>query len=253
MDNVIKCRQFTICISEIYKPILNRVILGLWYTKIKDYKDYLEGNVYMIKMTCSVCGMKVNEKNCNFNKEAFINLNSEEKMMHCPFCGAAIEYLIEDGEKIKYDRNKLDQNNLKIIDHAVKLEVFNGDFYKKASSMAKDENIKSMFKDLSAIEYMHARIHMGIAGIKEIPILKEMDYSRYDTDEALLDAACQREKHAVEYYKKYKKEINEKNIIKIFDILSRVEKEHIELTKENGLNKLLKGKRKEKFLFSSYF
>ena len=182
------------------------------------------------KMTCIVCGMRINEKNYNFNKEAFINSNSKEKIMYCPFCGAPIEYLIEDGQQIKYDRNKLKQNDLKIIDHAVKLEVFNGDFYKKASHMAKDENVKDMFKALSNIEYMHARIHKKIADIKEIPVLRDMDYSKYNTDKLLIAAACQREKHAVEYYRKYEKEIHEENIVKVFQVLSKVEKEHIELT-----------------------
>lgn len=186
----------------------------------------------MVKMTCIVCGMETNEKNYNFNKEAFINSNSKEKIMHCPFCGAPIEYLIENGREIKYDRNKLNQNDLKIIDHAVKLEVFNGDFYKKASDMAKGENVKNMFKALSSIEYMHARIHKKIAGIKKMPVLKDIDYSKYNTDEALLSAACQREKHAVEFYKKHEREIHEENIVKIFDVLSKVEEEHIELTGE---------------------
>lgn len=186
----------------------------------------------MAKMTCTICGMEINEKNYNFNKEAFIGSNSKEKIRYCPFCGAPIEYLIENGQGIKYDRNKLNQNELKIIDHAVKLEVFNGDFYKKASDTAKDENVKSMFKALSSIEYMHARIHKKIAGIKEIPVLKDMDYSKYNTDEALLAAACQREKHAVEYYKKYEKEIHEENIVKIFDVLCKVEEGHVELTSE---------------------
>jgi rubrerythrin len=184
----------------------------------------------MVKITCIVCGMAINGKNYNFNKEAFINSNSKEKIMYCPFCGAPIEYLIENGQEIKYDRNKLNQNSLKIIDHAVKLEVFNGDFYKKASYMAKDKNVKSMFKALSSIEYMHAKIHKKIAGIKEMPVLKDMDYSKYNTDKDLLAAACQREKHAVAYYKKYEKEIHEENISKIFNALSKVEEEHVELT-----------------------
>jgi rubrerythrin len=186
----------------------------------------------MVKIVCTVCGMQINEKNYNFNKEAFINSNSKEKIMYCPFCGAPIEYLIEDGQEIKYNRNKLDENSSKIIDHAVKLEIFNGDFYKKAWNMAKDENVKSMFKALSNIEYMHARIHKKIAGIKEMPVLKELDYSKYNTDKALLDLACKREKHAVNFYKKYGKEINEENVANIFNILSQVEKKHVELTEK---------------------
>jgi rubrerythrin len=184
----------------------------------------------MEKIVCVICGMEINEKNYNFNKEAFINSNNKEKIMFCPFCGAPMKYLVEHGEEMKYDRRKLNENALKIIDHAVKLEVFNGDFYKKASSMAKDENIRKMFKALSSIEYMHARIHKKIGNFKEMPVLRDMDYSKYDSDESLLSAACKREKHAVEYYEKYGGEIHEENIIKIFKVLSGVEEEHIALT-----------------------
>ncbi len=187
----------------------------------------------MEKIVCVICDMEINEKNYNFNKEAFINSNTKEKIMFCPFCGAPMKYLVEHGEEIKYDRSKLDENALKIIDHAVKLEVFNGDFYKKASLMAKDENVKKMFKALSSIEYMHARIHKKIGNFKEMPVLRDMDYSKYDSDEALLSAACKREKHAVEYYEKYSGEIYEENIIKIFKVLSGVEEEHIELTNKD--------------------
>ncbi len=200
----------------------------LCYTKITNY--CLERDVVMNKLICVICGMDINEKNYNFNKEAFINSNSKDNIIFCPFCGAPMEYLIENGEEIEYDRSKLQQNHLKIIDHAVKLEIFNGDFYKKASASASDETIKKMFEALSRVEYMHSKIHKKICGLKETPILREMDYSKYDSDEILLEMASKREKHAVEYYERYSKDISDENIREIFKVLSGVEQEHIELT-----------------------
>ncbi|WP_123052711.1 ferritin family protein [Clostridium sp. JN-1] len=184
----------------------------------------------MKTLVCVICGMQINDKNYSLNKEAFLSSNTKENIKFCPFCGAPIEYLKEDGEELQYDRNKLDDNALKIIDHAVKLEIFNGDFYKKASKLAKDSKVRDMFNDLSKIEYMHARIHKAIGGFKEEPVLRDMDYSKYDTDEILLEMACKREKHAVEYYEKYSKEINDDIIKQVFKALSKVEKGHIELT-----------------------
>lgn len=184
----------------------------------------------MSKLVCLVCGMEINEKNYNFNKEAFVQANHIDEIKFCPFCGAPIEFLEKGGKILEYNRNNLNDNSLKIIDHAVKLEVFNGDFYKKASLLAKNERVKKMFEALSRIEYMHARVHKIIGGFKEDPIIRDMDYSKYDSDEILLEMACKRERHAVEYYAKYEKEIQDENIKKIFRVLSEVEEQHIQLT-----------------------
>lgn len=184
----------------------------------------------MSKLICVICGMEINKMNYSFNKEAFIQVNSPDNIKFCPFCGAITDYLIEDGKELNYDEVNLDSNALTIIDHAVKLEIFNGDFYKKASKITKNYEIKKMFEALSRIEFMHARIHKKIGGFKIDPVLRDMDYSKYDSDEVLLDMACKREKHAVEYYHKYEKDIEDKVIKKVFEVLSSVEKEHIELT-----------------------
>lgn len=184
----------------------------------------------MGKVICAVCGMEINDKNYNFNKKAFINSNTMEDIKFCPFCGVSSDYLVQDGEAFSYDSSKLSSSTLKIIDHAVKLEMFNGDFYKKASQLAKDEKVKKTFEALSKIEYMHARIHKKLGGFTEEPVLKDMDYSKYDKDEILLEMACKRERHAVEYYEKYSKDVEDIQIKSIFKALALVEEEHIQLT-----------------------
>lgn len=184
----------------------------------------------MTNLKCPVCGKYVNANNYNFNSEAFIDKNKEDSIVYCPFCGASSIFFSTSGEVYNINSQELDKNTLKIIDHAVKLEIFNGDFYLKASEMCKSDKLKEMFKSLSSIEYEHSRIHMRLGGFKETPVLINMNYSSYNTDEKLLKAASMREEHAVNYYEKYSKKINNKVLSKIFKILRDVEKIHIQLT-----------------------
>jgi rubrerythrin len=104
----------------------------------------------------------------------------------------------------------------------MKLEVFNGDFYKKAAIMAKDEALKNMFNALSKIELMHAMVHKKIGGFKELPVLKELDYSLLEFDKLLIEAANKREKHAVAYYDKYSEKIEDDKVSLILKELSEV-------------------------------
>jgi rubrerythrin len=184
----------------------------------------------MKELICLVCGLRINADNFNNNRHGRITENSLQDIKCCPFCGVDKKYLGSENEPY-YTRIKgINEETMKIIDHAMKLEVFNGSFYNKAASMAVDENLKKMFKDLSKIEFMHAAIHKKIGGFSVLPKLKEIDYSRLEKDEMLVESANKREQHAVSYYEKYLKKIEDNNIVLILEALSGVEKEHIEMT-----------------------
>ena len=183
-------------------------------------------------MKCRICGMEINEKNYNFNEAAFTNKNSVDDIMYCPFCGVGKEYLSEDNEIIKIETSLLNENTLKILDHAVKLEMFNGDFYNTAAKMAKDSEVKKTFEALSKIEIFHSKLHLRLGGFAKAPELNKVNYDRYDSDNALLELAKQKEEHAVSYYEKYKKEVNDDTLIKVFEALAAVEREHIILVEE---------------------
>ncbi len=186
----------------------------------------------MKRLFCKICGMEINDNNYNFNSAAFIDKNSVEHIVKCPFCGVNEEYISADPGMVHIDREAINHEAFKIIDHAVKLEIFNGDFYREAAVLAENPENRDLFKALSIIEYTHARVHKNLAGIKEDPKLSKLDYSKYNTDAALLELAAKRELHAVEYYKKYKSSIGNKDIGSIFDALAEVESEHIELTEK---------------------
>ena len=174
--------------------------------------------------------MNINSNNYNLNEGSFLEKNGMDRIRNCPFCGVGEAYL--DGEKDEYclGENALDQETLKVLEKAMKLEVFNGTFYEEASKMAKEERRKATFQDLSRIELMHARIHMKLAGQKTLPELHKPDYARLDTDTLLLEEACKREKHAVEFYKKNMDKVSDDIVKEIFTALSEVEKQHIVIT-----------------------
>lgn len=185
----------------------------------------------MKRYKCTVCGMEINENNYFVNSAAFLNKNSSQNIIYCPFCGAPIEYIVDEDSYKAASSEKLDDQTLIILDHASKLEVFNSDFYCKASQIADKGNVKEVFKALSNIELMHARIHIKYAGINKLPSLREIDYSKCKGDKLLLKMAADRERHAVGFYGRYIDDISSQEVIRIIEALTKVEKEHIILTK----------------------
>jgi len=177
-----------------------------------------------------ICGAIINEKNFGVNSIVFNEKNKIDNIINCPFCGVGQDFLSESMEVLSTDSKLLDENTLKILDHAVKLEIFNGDFYIKAAKKADNKKTKELFMALSTVEMIHAKIHSKIGGFNNMPILTDVTYDKYKDDKALLDLANTKEKHAVSFYEKYKTEVEDKVIIKIFEAVCDVERQHIILT-----------------------
>ena len=174
---------------------------------------------------CVICGMLIKSKSYNLNNSTFIEKNSEIELKNCPFCGVSRVYIDKDKEVYKSEV-ELDKESLKILDKAVKLEIFNGEFYKEASILAQREDIKKLFKELSNIEFMHAKIHSKLGSFKELPKLHKPNYQKHDTDKKLLKEAKNREKHAIEFYNKNIENISSKVVKEVFRALIEVEKQH---------------------------
>jgi len=176
--------------------------------------------------------MEINEKNYNFNELAFNNKNSINNIIYCPFCGVSEMYLSEEDEIIAVESNFLNENALRILDRAVKLELFNGDFYNTAAKMAKSQEVKKTFEALAKIEIFHSKIHQRLGGFAKAPNLNKVSYDKYNSDNALLELAKQKEEHAVFFYEKYRNEVDNANLFEIFEALVDVEKEHIILVEK---------------------
>lgn len=184
----------------------------------------------MEELICIVCGMRVNSRNSLMNRYSFLESNTEEHIINCPFCGVSSRYLFNVAEALKTDIEGLDAESLKVLDCAMKLEVFNGEFYQEASKMAQSVEAARMFEDLSRIELMHARVHMKFGGFPSLPRLHKPDYSKHNSDELLLLEASKRERHAVHFYSRNSSKVNSHVLRRAFAALAEVEKQHIEIT-----------------------
>ena len=181
-------------------------------------------------LKCLICGMKIDEKNYYLNDYTFLKKNEKDKIENCPFCGVDKNYLDNEGELYKADNNSLNEESLKILEKAMKLEVFNGEFYEEASRLATDEEIRKTFKELSSIEFMHARIHKRLGGFEKLPKLSRPDYTRHNTDNLLLEEANKREQHAISFYARNYANVSSHIIKEVFNALSDVEKQHVSIT-----------------------
>jgi rubrerythrin len=176
-------------------------------------------------MKCLICGMDININNFNINSE---------RIKYCPFCGVSTKYIkVESKEIVEASAPCLDHSNLVILDHAMKLEIFNSDFYKSAAVLARSIEVKETFEALSKIERMHAIVHMKLGGFKELPKLINIDYSKHNTDKSLMNLAEDREIHASQFYEKNLKKIVDPNVKEVFIALAEVERDHVKIAKSN--------------------
>jgi len=194
-------------------------------------------------MKCLICGMNINIKNFNINKGGLLEDNEREHIKYCPFCGVLAKYLEPESEidfkgaiysqrKIyKVTAESLDDNTLIILDHAMKLEIFNSEFYKAAVKLAHSLEVKETFQALSKIEYMHATVHQRLGGFEGLPILVDIDYSKHKSDKSLMELAEKREIHATMFYEKQIKKINNSIVKEVFHALSEVERDHIQIAR----------------------
>jgi rubrerythrin len=182
-------------------------------------------------MKCMICGMDININNFGINNEGLLVGNEKEHIEYCPFCGVGLKYMNFEGEIYTASAKNLDVDTLVILDHAMKLEIFNSDFYKAASKLAHSESVKKTFEALSKIELMHAMIHQKLGGFKELSELQYIDYSKHKDDKSLMNLAETREIHAARYYEKHLNKINDDAIKEVFIALSQVERDHIQIAK----------------------
>ncbi|GCD11802.1 ferritin family protein [Clostridium tagluense] len=188
-------------------------------------------------MKCLICGMNININNFNVNNQGLLETNESDHIKYCPFCGVSATYLKPEDETnfkeeiYKVPTESLDENTLIILEHAMKLEIFNSDFYKAAAKLAHSLAVKETFVALSKIEYVHAIVHQKLGGFKQIPTLVDIDYSKHKSDKSLMELAENREIHAARFYEKQGNKINNTIIKEVFHALWSVEREHIQIAR----------------------
>lgn len=207
------------------------MILNHYIERLYDIMTSGRRWMRMENLICKICGMMISEKSLSYNQEALTAYNTPEDVRYCPFCGAHKKHFTLDKEDVyKIEEGELTQDEMRSLDHASKLEVFNGDFYAEASERSVREENKKMFKALSNIEYVHARVHLRLLGRKEMPKINKMTYERLKNDEDFMNEANTREKHAVKFYNKSIEGSENEIVKKVMECFAEIESDHIEMT-----------------------
>lgn len=176
--------------------------------------------------TCTICGMKIQPKSVFMNQHTMLEKNREDRVNRCPFCGVHKEWFELLDETFEKVRHALTLQEKRIIENAMKLEVFNSEFYDEASKLVKDSDLAEVFRELSFIERTHAKVHMRLGGFYELPALHRPNYSNRENDTAFVREAELREKHAIHYYGQKVCQIHQPIVKSLFEALSEVEREH---------------------------
>lgn len=149
---------------------------------------------------------------------------------NCPFCGVPIEYIIEakDAEvNFNVILNTTDQKNAK---RALEVEVSNAQFYFCAAVKTDDNEGKQLFKALGKVEEEHANVWKKILKLTkvEIPNVNECSTSNINN----LKESHTRETRAIKFYKKAAEESANKRVKEIFEAFTKVEIDHLQLSKD---------------------
>lgn len=128
---------------------------------------------------------------------------------------------------------------LKIIDKAIGEEIASYEFYKDASEKIEDQNLKSLFSELSQDELKHKQYleefaksgatTIKIDGSEDYKLSEELDEVELSTDMSFKDAvqlAMKREEAAMNQYKDIAASCEDEEEKKTFEGLSEMEQLH---------------------------
>ena len=154
----------------------------------------------------------------------------------CPFCGVANKNLRLSNTWS--DENKgveLTELSKKNLETSLQIELSNAAFYKSAYELLKDGHLSFalMFKGLFKVEREHASVFKKLLNQESVADLVEEAFA---DPLRCIEESSAREKRAVELYEKFRDEAVEKRVKEVFDEISRVEKDHLEL---DGLMKTI--------------
>lgn len=149
---------------------------------------------------------------------------------NCPFCGAHQNFIVpvedyRDFKDLSTDKSRAN------LEKALELEISNAQFYRGAAEVGDDEPIKQMFRALAKIEAEHASTICKWLKIDKPSEIYETGGAN-DTAQANVEASKQREERASAFYGHAAEEAMEKGVTRLFNALSDIEKDHIELDKK---------------------
>jgi len=155
-----------------------------------------------------------------------------EAPSHCPFCGAHRAYIVASPE-YPADINdvQLTEIEREDLEASIELERSNTRFY-LGMAQHKDEHVlSSAYKRLAKVEAEHCELFCKLARLKEpddlgVPMEVSSDWC------ANIAESVEREQRAARLYRQFAERATNERIREVFEAVSAVEADHIELDGE---------------------
>jgi len=158
----------------------------------------------------------------------------ESPPTHCPFCGAAAQYIIDahdwDSGEFDVELSAVSRRNLEA---ALDLEMGNAAFYacaEEEANVAGDEYMLAKFKSLRKVEAEHASAICKFLKIDK-PELSPATCSADGAENSR--EGYEREDRAIQAYATFRDEATEPRMQEFFGALVEIETDHLEIHAED--------------------
>lgn len=165
----------------------------------------------MKPIRCQVCG------------ETYLGQEADR----CPYCGAARKHLVHPAEWVDHGKLDMDKSDFEKCRTALGFEVSNTTFYRCCKNHSENIFNQAIFARLAKHELEHAELLAKMMGV-DIPDFKEEHCP--DNDKEKFEEAHLREHRAINYYLKAAKEAGHPRVKEVFQALSEIETEHLQIS-----------------------
>ncbi len=163
---------------------------------------------------------------CRICDQAYVGAR---KPANCPFCGAAEKYMILAKNWKEEMISTLTDVSEKHLKGAIDIEIECSGFYRCASRVAHDEEVKAMFCALAKIEGEHVATIRRMLGLPRAGSM-EHEGRCYPTDAQNLAEARRKETLCVAFYDEAAKQASEKRVREVLVALAEIERDHLAMS-----------------------
>lgn len=148
---------------------------------------------------------------------------------HCPHCGAHARYMLAIKEwKDENIGVELSDTSRKNLAETKELEFTATRFYRAAAKETKNPELKGFFKYLARTEKEHYEVACKLLGDEILEEINQPSEGK-GSDLLNLEESKRTEEHATGLYARFAREATEPRVKEIFEAISEVEADHIEL------------------------
>lgn len=163
---------------------------------------------------------------CRICDQAYVGTR---KPANCAFCGAPEKYMVLSKNWKEEMISTLTDVSEKHLKSAIDIEIECSGFYRCASRVAHDEEVKAMFCALAKVEAEHVTTIRRMLGLPRAGSM-EHEGRCYPTDAQNLAEARRKEELTVSFYDEAARQASEKRVREVLVALAEIERDHLAMS-----------------------